>query len=136
VKKMSKKGLALLALVLAAMCLPAASIFAWQRIQTSPEEEAAKVAREFIISSPTFMFDGVLGSIKVTSVTIAKTFAPPSFYIVNVEFDCSHNGYGDRAGQMVLQAVQHHSIVIRVTDGVVTLAVLDGVWDELVGVML
>jgi hypothetical protein len=37
---------------------------------------------------------------------------------------------------MVLQAVQHHSIVIRVTDGVVTLAVLDGVWDELVGVML
>jgi hypothetical protein len=106
---MSKKGLALLALVLAAMCLPAASIFAWQRIQTSPEEEAAKAVVEFIKSSPTFVFDGVQGSIKVTSVTIAKTFVPPSFYIVNVEFDCNHNGYGDRTGQMVLEAVQHHS---------------------------
>jgi hypothetical protein len=136
VKNVPKKSLALLVLVLGAMCLPAASIFAWQRMQTSSEDAAVKVAVEFINGSPTFKFDGVQGSMNATSVTIAETFAPPSFYIVNIEFDCSQGGYGDRTGQRVIQVVQHHTAVIHVTEGVVTLAVLDGVWDELVGVML
>jgi hypothetical protein len=56
VKTVSKKGLALLVLVLGAICLPAVSIFAWQRMQTSPEDEVVKVAVDFIEKSPTFKF--------------------------------------------------------------------------------
>jgi len=130
------KGLAMLALVLAAMCVPAVSIFAWQMLQVSPEDEAAGVAVKWIEGAPTFAFDGIEGSIKVESVTLAQTFAPPSFYIVEVSFDCRHGGYGDRSGEMVLQVIEHHTATIHVADGVVTLAVLDNVWDELNGAML
>jgi hypothetical protein len=130
------KGLAMLALMLGAMCLPAASIFAWQMLQVSPEDEAAGVAVKWIEGAPTFAFDGIEGSIRVESVTLAETFAPPSFYIVEISFDCSHGGYGDRTGQMVLQVIEHHTATIHVTDGAVTMAVLDNVWDELNGTML
>lgn len=126
----------MLALMLGAMCLPAASIFAWQMLQVSPEDEAAGVAVKWIEGAPTFAFDGIEGSIRVESVTLAETFAPPSFYIVEISFDCSHGGYGDRTGQMVLQVIEHHTATIHVTDGAVTMAVLDNVWDELNGTML
>jgi hypothetical protein len=136
VKDVKMKGLAMLTLVLAVMCLPAVSIFAWQRMNVSPEDEAAGVAVKWIEGAPTFSFDGVAGSINVDSVTLAQTFAPPSFYIVELSFDCSHGGYGDRSGEMVLQVIEHHTATIHVTDGAVTLAVLDNVWDELNCAML
>jgi hypothetical protein len=74
--------------------------------------------------------------VKLTSVTIAETFAPSSFYIVNANFDRNHCGYGDRTGHMVITMVQHHTSMIHVTESIVTLAVFDSAWDELSGVML
>ena len=134
---MSKKSsLALLVLVLVAMCLPVVSIYAWQKMQPAPDEEASKIATDFLRVSPTYIFDGIKGSMNVSSTVLAQTFAPPSFWIVTVEFDCCHSGYGDRAGQMVLEVIQHHIAVVHVTDGLVTMAVIDGVWDELNCVML
>ena len=134
---MSKRSsLALLVLVLAAMCLPAASIYAWQKMQPTPGEEASKITTDFLRGSPTYIFDGIKGSMNVSHVVLAKTFAPPSFWIVTVDFDCRHSGYGDRVGQIILQVIQHHTAVVHVTNSVVTMAVIDGVWDELYCVML
>ena len=133
---MSKKSsLALLVLVLAAMCLPVVSIYAWQKMQPAPDE-ASKIATDFIKVSPTYRFDGIEGSMNVSSTVLAQTFASPSFWIVTVEFDCSHSGYGNRTGQMVLESIQHHIAVVHVAGGQVTVAVIGGVWDELNCVML
>jgi hypothetical protein len=134
---MSKKSsLALLVLVLATMCLPVVSIYAWQKMQPAPNEEASKIATDFIRGSPTYIFNGIEGSINVSSTIQAQTFAPPSFWIITVEFDCRHSGYGDRTGQIVLEAIQHHIAVVHITGDLVTAAVIDGVWDELNCVML
>jgi hypothetical protein len=134
---MSKKSsLALLVLVLAAMCLPMVSVYAWQKMQSAPNEEASKIATDFIRVSPTYIFDGIEGSMNVSSTVLAQTFAPPSFWIVTVEFDCRYSGYGDRTQQMAHESIQHHIAVVHVTGGLVTAAVIDGVWDELNCVML
>ena len=99
---MSKKSsLALLVLVLMAMCLPAISIHAWQKMQPTPDDEASKIASDYLRVSPTYAFDGINGSMNVSSTVLAWTFAPPSVRIVKVEFDCLHSGYGDRVGQMI-----------------------------------
>jgi len=46
---MSKKsGLALLVVVLMAMCLPAVSIYAWQKMQLTPDDEASKIASDYL----------------------------------------------------------------------------------------
>jgi hypothetical protein len=110
---MSKKSsLALLVLVLAAMCLPVVSIYAWQKMQPVPDKEASKIATDFIRISPTYIFDGIEGSMNVSSTVLAQTFASPSFWIVTVEFDYRHSGYGDRTQQMVHESIQHHIAVV------------------------
>ena len=92
---------------------------------------AEETATSWLLSSPTFKFDGVPGSIKVVDSWQAMTLRAPSFWEVTIEFDCLHAGYGDRSGQMVAQVVTHHVAVIHVTSGVVDLAQLDSEWDEL-----
>jgi hypothetical protein len=124
--------LVFLALILGAMCLPAASIYAWQRSQPSPEDAAVRKSLDYLLNSPTFRFDGLSDSVKVLGVMKDTTITTP-FCIVTVEFECGHGGYGDRSGQMVTQFIQHHTAVIHVSEGRVTMAVIDGVWDELAG---
>ena len=129
-------GPALLVLVLVAMCLPAVSIYAWQLMQSAPDEEASKIAADFLRVAPTYVFDGINWSMNVSSAVLAQSFAPPSFWIVTIEFDCLHTGYGDRAGQMIHESIQHHIAVVYATGEYVTVAVIDGVWDELNCVIL
>jgi hypothetical protein len=62
-----KSSLALLVLVLAAMCLPAVSIYAWQKMQPAPGDEASKIASDYLRVSPTYAFDGINGSMNVSS---------------------------------------------------------------------
>jgi hypothetical protein len=95
-----------------------------------------KIALDWLRGSPTFSFDGLEESLKVVEVWQAQTFAYPSFWQVTVEFDSLHAGYGDRAGQVLAKVVTPHSIRIHVTEGVVTLAVIDEQWDELKQSML
>ena len=76
---MSKKSsLALLVLVLMAMCLPAISIHAWQKMQPTPDDEASKIASDYLKVSPTYAFDVINGSMNVSYIVLAWTFAPPS----------------------------------------------------------
>jgi len=118
------------------MCLPAVSLCIWQKMQSAPDEEASKIAADFLRVAPTYVFDGINGSMSVSSAVLAQSFAPPSFWVVTIEFDCLHAGYGDRAGQMIHESIQHHIAVTHVTGGHVTAAVIDGAWDELNCVML
>lgn len=87
-------------------------------------------ALSWLVNAPTFKFDGVAGSAKVTDSWLAMTFAAPSFWGVTIEFDCLHSGYGDRSGEMLAQVITHHVAMIHVTEGVVNFAIIDDVWDE------
>jgi len=95
---------------------------------TTPTE-AEELAIEFIESSPTFSYDGVLGSIEIIDVVAAESY--PVQYFITIAFECSHAGYGDRTGQVLAQVITRHVMRINISDDRVLSAVIDGKWDEL-----
>lgn len=86
------------------------------------------IARNFTIISPTFKFDGIEETLKVVNV-VSKEINPPQ-YVINIDFVSRHGGYGDRTGQIVTQALTHHTVVVTVEDGKVISAIIDEKWDE------
>ncbi len=107
----------------------------WDELRQTPvihddttPAEAEELAMEFVMSSPTFSFDGVPGSIEVVDIVAAESY--PVQYFITVAFECSHAGYGDRTGQVLAQVITPHVMRVTVSDGRVLSAVIDGVWDE------
>jgi len=97
--------------------------YAYSRPVKNPED----VALEFIAGSPTFKWDGVEDSLKVVeTVRVGE-----DEWVVRVEFVCTHSGYGDRTGMVVLPVLTRHTAEVKVVKGIVVEAVIDGVWDEL-----
>jgi len=95
------------------------------------KNDIEQIALDWLLDSPTFKFDGVSASLKIVESWQAQTFAAPSFWQVTIEFDSSHPGFGDREGQILAQVVTHHVIRIHVTEGKISMAVIDEKWDEL-----
>ncbi len=94
---------------------------------TRTEADVAQdLALEYMMNSPTFLFDGIAGSMEIKEVMIAESF--PVQYFIIIEFQSSHAGYGDREGQMLAQVITPHESRVVVVSGEVTTAVIDGVW--------
>ncbi|MFC1954747.1 hypothetical protein ACFLVZ_02880 [Chloroflexota bacterium] len=94
-----------------------------------PDEQISqKTARDFLISAPTFKFDGIKNSLKLTAT---NTLRSPNNWEFTYKFECSHSGYGDRSGQNLLQVITPHTAMIRVIQGKVVEAIIDNKWDEL-----
>jgi len=87
------------------------------------------LAKKYIVTSPTFAFDGLLETLDVEDVSILKS--NPVQYSIKIAFDSAHGGFGDREGQMLTQAITPHKVEILVSEGKVISAVTDGTWDEL-----
>ncbi|HSD05476.1 MAG TPA: hypothetical protein VLB45_06985 [Nitrosopumilaceae archaeon] len=87
------------------------------------------IAREFVISSPTFAFDGMEETLQVQLSSVTDEATPE--YEIHANFDSRHGGYGDRTGQMVTEAITPHLMVITISDGKVVSAIIDGTWDEI-----
>ncbi len=99
---------------------------------TQEEQERAnamEVAKKFIVTSPTFAFDGLEETLDVEEVSAMESY--PVQYRIKIAFDSAHGGYGDREGQMLTQAITHHTVDITVSDGKVVYAVTDETWDEI-----
>jgi hypothetical protein len=92
------------------------------------EEQSLEIAREFLLNSPTFRFDGMEETLKL--VEIVRSDAPGRWEFV-FSFHSRHAGYGDRTGQVLLPVVTPHTAHITVEKGWVVSAVLDGRWDML-----
>ena len=60
---------------------------------------------------------------------VNKEINPPQ-YVINIDFVSRHGGYGDRTGQIVIQALTHHTIAVTIEDGKVISAIIDEKWDE------
>lgn len=91
--------------------------------------EPVRIARDFVISSPTFVFDGMEETLQVRLNSVVE-ISPPE-YEIHAKFDSRHGGYGDRTGQMVTQAITPHLMEIVVSEGKVLSAIIDGQWDEI-----
>ena len=91
--------------------------------------DALDISQEFIISSPTFAFDGMDESLNLELVAIRESF--PEQYVVEGEFSTLHGGYGDRTDQMIDQVITQHKMNLVVISGQVTSAIIDGKWNEL-----
>lgn len=102
-------------------------------IPITPEEkeknDALGVAQRYIVTSPTFAFDGDINTLDTEYVGSLESF--PVQYMIKMAFNSAHGGFGNREGQMLTQAITHHKMDIVVSEGKVISAVTDETWDEL-----
>lgn len=102
-------------------------------IPITPEEQAKNdalgVAQRYIVTSPTFAFDGLHDTLDTEETSVMES--DPVQYKIRIAFDSTSSGFGDRTGQMLAQVITHHKMDIIVSEGNVISAVTDGAWDEL-----
>lgn len=85
------------------------------------------VAERFLGRCPTFIFDGILGSIDLS--TVERCEPPESCFTFFFIFKTTHPGYGDRGGQVLAQVITDHTARITTEDERVTRGVIDDKWD-------
>lgn len=102
-------------------------------IPITPEEkeknDALGVAQRYIVTSPTFAFDGDINTLDTEYVGSLESF--PVQYVIKMAFDSAHGGFGNREGQMLTQVITHHKMDIVVSEGKVISAITDETWDEM-----
>ena len=90
------------------------------------EEESQQIALDYLLNSPTYLFDGIDGSVELVETLTARC---PSCWVFRYEFESSHAGYGDRTGQTLAQVITSHTASIGVEQGRVNAAIMDAKWD-------
>src|SRR5574338_972234 len=140
-QQQKRKKLVILAIVAAAPIAALVAItFAPTKTEltTLPPEDkemgaAMDAAREFLVSSPTFSFDGVKESVDIVAPleSLKPTGSDIFQYNIKIAFDSAHAGYGNRQDQVLTQAITHHTADISVYDGKVISAIIDNTWDEI-----
>ncbi len=123
---MGKTMTTLLAIVLVGL-FPAMAILQ-HNADRYTQEGAVHVAERYLRNMPTFSFDGIEDTVEVIGVETLRT---PNTWGVSIGFTSRNGGYGDRAGQMVITALQDHITWIVVNNGKVIEAITDGVFDEI-----
>ena len=131
--------LSLVLVLIIAVAFPATSIYAWQAQLLPPQREewtegytesgAIETSVHFLKNSPTYKFDGIPESINVLEASSMRPPAPE--WLVVIEFECRHAGYGDRTGEVLAQVITPHTIIVIVKEGKVVKADIDDKWDEL-----
>lgn len=90
--------------------------------------DALGIAQKYVVTSPTFAFDGDINSLKVEYVGSTKSI--PADHIFKASFESSQGGFGNREGQMLIQVITPHTMEISVSEGKVISAITDKTWDE------
>jgi len=90
------------------------------------KEESLRIARQFLLSSSTFEFDGIEDSVKLMAI---NTLRCPYCWEFIFEFQTRHAGHGDRTGQVLAQVITTHTARIVVIEGNVATAICCGNWD-------
>ena len=88
------------------------------------QEKAELLAVKFVEATPTYKFDGSNAKVNETLAMRCQ-----GCYDVRVNFECSHAGYGNRAGQMVAQVITPHTTQVLIESGEVKSAFTDNIWD-------
>jgi len=138
-QKMSQQKYAIMAAIIGIIAIGVTSVYlvSAQTTETmipiTKEErdknDALKVAQKYIITSPTFAFDGDINTLDTEYVGTLESL--PVQYMIKIAFDSAHGGYGNREGQMLTQAITHHKMDIIVSEGKIISAITDETWDEM-----
>jgi hypothetical protein len=138
---MDKTLIALGILVLAAIGVTAAMVMTSPALESPPavppapgntvrpndptvmQNDKLSLAKQFVMDDATFRFDGMDDTINAT--------LDESSGIVTVEFTSRHAGYGDRTGLMLAEVLTPHRVILTISGGQVTSAVMDEKWDML-----
>ena len=94
--------------------------------QQMSEEGSREIAEEFLRNSPTFVFDGIEDTLKLTDTLRPRC---PYCWVFVFEFDSRNAGYGDRTGQALAQMITPHKASIAVEQFEIKSAVMDEKWD-------
>ena len=94
--------------------------------QQMSKEGSQKIAEEFLRNSPTFVFDGMEDTLRLTDTLTARC---PYCWAFIFEFESRHAGYGDRTGQVLAQVITPHKALITVQEFEIISAVMDDKWD-------
>lgn len=135
--KSKKFGISVVIIAIIIVVITSAYLIPTQTIVTIiPETEEDKkrnealgVAQRYVVTTPTFAFDGDINTLETKNVDILET--SPTSYLIQFSFDSANSGYGNREGQNLSQIITTHKIEIVVSEGIVVSAVTDGQWDEL-----
>lgn len=119
---MDKRGAILFMAVVTMGCIQQESV------PQLTEDDATYIAKDFIEKSPTFLWDGMKGSI---IIILVEPLTCAGCFSVTLTFKCTHGGYGDRTGKIMTQAITLHTAIITMKKGKVTSAIIDDFWDEL-----
>lgn len=98
------------------------------------EDEAGRLASNFIKSTSTFRFDGLSADFTLTGIT-RITNEPPLYgytWLVTITYYTAYAGHGDRTGQIHLPIVTKHEAHVGVaSNGTVLYGACDSMWDLL-----
>lgn len=97
------------------------------------EEEAQKLAENFVKKSPTFTFDGIEDTLRL-KVTLYPEIENSWQFVF--QFESRQAGYGDRTGQILAQVITPHEAIITIEQGEVKSALMDNKWDMISQQML
>lgn len=90
------------------------------------ESDARQKAELFVKNSQTFTYDGINQTLELTETLYPDIENTWQFVF---QFESRHAGYGDRDGQILLQVITPHEVIITVQDGEIISALMDGAWD-------
>lgn len=91
------------------------------------KEMGQMMAKEFVQNSPTFSFDGIDDSLRLSDISSLSRSQYAWAFVF--EFESRHAGYGDRTGHILAQMITPHTATIIVDRGEIVSAQLDEQWD-------
>ncbi len=94
--------------------------------QWKVKKESRQIAEDFLINSPTFIYDGIEESIEQA---LGEEAVGPDKWRYLFSFSSKYEGYGDRTGEKPTEKETYHEVLITVANGEVTKAVMDNDWD-------
>jgi len=97
-------------------------------ITENDSEKIIDFTRQFIITGPTFSYDGIPNSLEIEIVSADDS---DSKFLLKGKFNTLHAGYGNRENLDLSEDIVLHTIIISIVDEKIISAVIDNQWDEL-----
>ena len=97
-------------------------------ITENNSEKIIDFTRQFIITGPTFSYDGIPNSLEIEIVSADDS---DSKFLLEGKFKTLHTGYGNRANSDLPEDITLHTIIVSIVDEKIISAVIDNQWDEL-----
>ena len=123
------------AIALGAISVAVMSSYDFENSQYSPngktENDSEKIidfTRQFVMTSPTFSYDGIPNSLEIEIVSADDS---DSKFLLEGKFNTLHAGYGNRENLNLPEYITLHTIIVSIVDEKIISAVIDNQWDEL-----